>query len=100
MRISDWSSDVCSSDLANTVPTGQFTQAVRALISTPCGDMIWGEEDDETDDDPAGGFAARSLPSTTVATGDRRADAGRARCAQRRVQARGDRKSTRLNSSH
>src|SRR3546814_19507568 len=70
---------------ANTVPTGQFTQAVRALISTPCGDMIWGEEDDETADDPAGGFAARSMPSTTVAHADRRADAGHARCAQRTV---------------
>src|SRR3546814_13866076 len=53
---------------ANTVPTGQFPPAVRALISTPSGDTTWGEVDDETDDDPAAAFAARSRPSHTAAT--------------------------------
>src|SRR3546814_2382381 len=40
MRISDWSSDVCSSDLVDTTGVKQFTQEIR-LNSAGTGPFQW-----------------------------------------------------------
>src|SRR3546814_9036368 len=93
MRISDWSSDVCSSDLLDAVDIQQL-EVVGVSVRT--------EETVDVDADVRAAAGGR----------DRRADAADARLhggpgrieAQTRRQLRGigklDRKSTRLNSSH
>src|SRR3546814_7462291 len=91
MRISDWSSDVCSSDLAGRPPGLRQDDELREDRAPPAG----AREEEGPD-----GLARRAPPGRAGAVegagrAGRRGDAaGRARRAA------GDRKSTRLNSSH
>src|SRR3546814_1998802 len=101
MRISDWSSDVCSSDLAVALDVAQVEPGRLQPLPLELHDP---RLDDHTPD-PEGGIA--------VAGGEHPADAGpaadpvavEAAAARRRTRAGErdrpqDRKSTRLNSSH
>src|SRR3546814_16203693 len=40
MRISDWSSDVCSSDLPSISPRNSFAATIRTITSGPCSVAI------------------------------------------------------------
>src|SRR3546814_8650544 len=95
MRISDWSSDVCSSDLAEGWPDRTGRQSRRAL--SPAGDEI------------CRGLPGLANDELSCSVQDRRGQGG-ARGRQPAAFAalrqwsgshrRQDRKSTRLNSSH
>src|SRR3546814_1053982 len=94
MRISDWSSDVCSSDLGIFLRIDRMRRAVGA---------------EEKFGRARGGGGAHREP-VPLALGDRQAIGVRADAADQhriaidvqmmRCDRRGDRKSTRLNSSH
>src|SRR3546814_10628922 len=85
VRISDWSSDVCSSDLGRSWPAAARRRAPLASH----GDGV------RATAAPSG---CAQTPATAVAwRGERRGRAERTAPARRRLV---DRKSTRLNSSH
>src|SRR3546814_4439520 len=97
MRISDWSSDVCSSDLVVAAP-----QVFRQVAVEQAGDVDGHRV--EVAGDEGGGLeellAAQRLGRLAQGLG---LDAGGARGLGQRLRIRlqaGDRKSTRLNSSH
>src|SRR3546814_6821737 len=97
MRISDWSSDVCSSDL----PIFMRTNGVHTSIVVPAAS----EGIDWRPLLRAGHIGRPDLAGDYLAIGWGReifsADAGMGRSSSRRRAPRaGDRKSTRLNSSH
>src|SRR3546814_2097105 len=100
MRISDWSSDVCSSDLGQFRPGQQFTDGLEhgargpQMVVVPHGAyrMGAGADDTRADDIERPQHAIRfdrgfAMSITEVTVGDYR----------RFIK---DRKSTRLNSSH
>src|SRR3546814_7989141 len=100
MRISDWSSDVCSSDLANRFSPGTCPRLIvkvgSALLVSPEGE-VHAEWVETLVADIAGraqaGQQVAIVSSGAIALGARRLElpgGGRNR----------DRKSTRLNSSH
>src|SRR3546814_9441725 len=56
MRISDWSSDVCSSDLKRTSPVGEVEHRVTNLLAQIQADMLAGaiaRRDDRTAEVPS-----------------------------------------------
>src|SRR3546814_9312898 len=110
MRISDWSSDVCSSDLAGNRPhtdfdsanctgghcerRGQYLQVVTDLLVADLEEMVgnWradGQARLAVQEDPKAGLAAMLTGLGSLSYGE---------LAGERIQL--DRKSTRLNSSH
>src|SRR3546814_8804885 len=106
MRISDWSSDVCSSDLACTL---------AQVVGRPCRSLVevWGQFHDEGWEAVAGkaGIAKRpdamqrvkrAIPSSYERWGRPLAEVPEAQpqADGGAKPAPGDRKSTRLNSSH
>src|SRR3546814_6887734 len=100
MRISDWSSDVCSSDLRSTLleSDGGGTRARTARPRPICryADMAARrhfdqDRPDEHGGQPGGARAFARLPPERIRREPARVDAR---------QAREDRKSTRLNYSH
>src|SRR3546814_8869426 len=110
MRISDWSSDVCSSDLVHVdrvaiddrrdgVEEGERILARRGADAG--GEAFGGQRAGGDDDRPGGGQRVDALADD----GDvrmfrqRAGDAARAEVAVDREGRAGDRKSTRLNSS-
>src|SRR3546814_6085606 len=97
MRISDWSSDVCSSDLAVERAGGGRIEGVdrqrRFARARDAGDAGEGAERELRIDIPEV-VGARALDGEVLARA--LAAAGR----ERHLAAAGDRKSTRLNSSH
>src|SRR3546814_3964877 len=104
MRISDWSSDVCSSDLRQTDAHQQRAALGRDLRVTGCADLM------SIRIGPEPGVEAVFVCQRQLAA-DHRLDADvhdasipdRAGLADRQIDARArlqDRKSTRLNSSH
>src|SRR3546814_5132071 len=103
MRISDWSSDVCSSDLTQSNGQGHETAYAQIVAARLGIDMdrirvLQGDTDMIARGNGTGG--SRSIPEGGVAC-DRTAEAVIAkgkRVAAQVLEA--DRKSTRLNSSH
>src|SRR3546814_3565164 len=121
MRISDWSSDVCSSDLDNHLAIdeaggGDDEDADRAdarkLIEAPrrnlesarpFAETLWRDQDQERADRADPGRGCDQVQYVTDPMHGPRSALGRARVArpdQGRDGDRADRKSTRLNSSH
>src|SRR3546814_8814679 len=113
MRISDWSSDVCSSDLKRTSPVGEVEHRVTNLLAQIQADMLAGaiaRRDDRTAEVSSieeaveaakVGFAR--LPWDLVKDGGEARlaqDAITVRCLQTASGDLPDRKSKRLNSSH
>src|SRR3546814_1403850 len=114
MRISDWSSDVCSSDLSGLTAGIAFEQLARLFIGPGLGDERFGAEIVCVGHDASGCGAWRAKsqmlkwrgldsaaparsptrPPNRVFYGWPGGGAGRHRLGNR------DRKSTRLNSSH
>src|SRR3546814_3352144 len=103
MRISDWSSDVCSSDLLPDLATKHFTPIGMALLGGVLALQIglWGGLDRWVQAGFAvllGGWAiALAVLAGVLRQG---AIAARPRCWHAWSASRRDRKSTRLNSSH
>src|SRR3546814_2357388 len=97
MRISDWSSDVCSSDLCKVGAFKRFTEfAIGNAIAGKTGRV-------GLDDERLGVAADRIDPGNTADRLQLRAHdpvLDRAQIAGLRDLVREDRKSTRLNSSH
>src|SRR3546814_9333114 len=102
MRISDWSSDVCSSDLLALVDTalGHLPGLGRAVDPLADEDMALAVEQHHADTGTIGKLAHDPRPFHSCAAGavgrDRPLYQGR-RAPHMRSR---DRKSTRLNSSH
>src|SRR3546814_10893698 len=103
MRISDWSSDVCSSDLADAVRLIERLKAARPDIAIGA-DLIAGFP---TEDDAMFANSLALIDDCDIVFGhifpySPRAGTPAARMPQigRAIARRGDRKSTRLNSSH
>src|SRR3546814_1313856 len=100
MRISDWSSDVCSSDLGNDVEAAneidfdRAAEGAKRVRSIFLADRLDGGRDsgaiDEEARDPIGRPGGIEPGGNTLLIGD----------IDPRVQPAEDRKSTRLNSSH
>src|SRR3546814_10527324 len=100
MRISDWSSDVCSSDLTQVEIVGRKSAKARELLAHPCR-IAHGPIDFETRHRHADRVRPRrtigredreSVARRPLANGDARLEDDTALVA--------DRKRTRLNSSH
>src|SRR3546814_9732647 len=105
MRISDWSSDVCSSDLADIVPAADYGLAMAMAGDAPEGVRILSE----MIHDPAATARTRQNLAYAYALAGRWKDARMMAgfdldplAANQRITqwAQKDRKSTRLNSSH
>src|SRR3546814_994908 len=99
MRISDWSSDVCSSDLARAAPI------CRSSPSTACVDEAWAYGDADGDGRLVPGEATAlrdALTGWAEWPGNSAGDDERALIflGLSMMEATGDRKSKRLNSSH
>src|SRR3546814_4182924 len=98
MRISDWSSDVCSSDLYVAPGISVIRTGTGDLSLTAAGDIrmssLYGIYTAGTATDPGDGYDLRrgTLPTGVVLGGDTDYSATLASYQ--------DRKSTRLNSSH
>src|SRR3546814_9190760 len=105
MRISDWSSDVCSSDLLINTARGEIIDEA-ALIEALEHGRLAGAGLDVYEREPAVDARLLALPNVTLlphmgsATIEGRAAMGDKVIANIRVWVDGDRKSTRLNSSH
>src|SRR3546814_2066250 len=102
MRISDWSSDVCSSDLDRDLPHDLVHFVVEGVLGLKAG--VFGQIAAGGD---AGGFRVDAAEGVRDAKDHRRTVRKQAAKGQRLVKAQGregelseDRKSTRLNSSH
>src|SRR3546814_2348920 len=98
MRISDWSSDVCSSDLAHVVEAAQFAALVRGAVAADVAVRA------VLAADLHGRLAGLALADHRL-QGQRRRRAFlklqfAAQCFDLVIGKRLDRKSTRLNSSH
>src|SRR3546814_7901045 len=115
MRISDWSSDVCSSDLDDLVlADGQLRERVAAAVVLPreatCGHVVLLPDAIDVDVDVVGALrAAAKLGFTVVGRGEQHPGhgiregqevAGALRKGFDLLLGHVDRKSTRLNSSH
>src|SRR3546814_3379804 len=104
MRISDWSSDVCSSDL---VPVEDADAALQALaeVSVPdathnCWAWRIGDDYRSNDDGEPAGTAGRPILAAIDGQGMDRVVVVVTRWFGGLKLGAGDRKSTRLNSSH
>src|SRR3546814_2176860 len=101
MRISDWSSDVCSSDLALDVRRVEREHTLHTLAE---GNLAHGEAGTETLVRTRDAHAFVVLDTGAFAFHDPHADAQRVAGAELgnllRLVELGDRKSTRLNASH
>src|SRR3546814_5064802 len=100
MRISDWSSDVCSSDLEHSIlasnTSGLSIAAMAAATTRPEKVIGWHWSS------PAQVMAMAEIvvaPGTSEETRDAVVELARL-CGKNPVVVREDRKSTRLNSSH
>src|SRR3546814_7036926 len=107
MRISDWSSDVCSSDLLQTLPVfvASLHQRLDVLRETRAAIATTRVEKLEADARIGADAAPHAFDIRTDFFGQQRqlvheADAGREHGVGRIFGELGDRKSTRLNSSH
>src|SRR3546814_5628627 len=106
MRISDWSSDVCSSDLVERVQRGLGVLEYHAdVAATDAAKLLVRQVVDAAavEADLAAGNAAGGVQESDHSrAGQRLAGAGLADHAQHLALAdlKGDRKSTRLNSRH
>src|SRR3546814_4670806 len=104
MRISDWSSDVCSSDLT-LIRGNQFAAAAAALNTMPSNGLLtgtgWAELWLAAGSPGASAGALSGWLSTNIALPQAERIAALAhRAGVQDVPALPDRKSTRLNSSH
>src|SRR3546814_4131801 len=102
MRISDWSSDVCSSDLA-----ASLSPVVRGPRSFPAsGDLLAFEAVDLVErilhapEYRAGALVVEVVPDPPAYRRGRPVDQPQRRQQPRDADGQADRKSTRLNSSH
>src|SRR3546814_7364325 len=77
MRISDWSSDVCSSDLYRA-PRADERRRSR-LLAALCADSVPGDRGDQRRSDPGGGYRASDAQARLRATFVFRSGAARAR---------------------
>src|SRR3546814_7384727 len=98
MRISDWSSDVCSSDLRWQLAPICAQEPTVAQVSTMVPRPTYAPM--LTYDGIRIAFGAMNEPLRTAAGGTTRAPCSVNSLALQFANLRGDRKSTRLNSSH
>src|SRR3546814_9411243 len=99
-RISDWSSDVCSSDLFSALVTGFRFQAETAEVVTDHGVAVEALVVVHAGDRVAGGASVAGGESDVLIFDENNAGVDADIPAIVTRQGRGDRKSTRLNSSH
>src|SRR3546814_8417770 len=116
MRISDWSSDVCSSDLPMLTPEARALLLALALVSAGGAALFKAKAPDALPDSRLGAFATGLLALLALGIGDRTQFVTFALAARTPIPAlafvgatlgslavtipAADRKSTRLNSSH
>src|SRR3546814_9425460 len=113
MRISDWSSDVCSSDLRRLTPDARdVDRLLGAVIARRIGAETREAVDVRRDEADVGGAALQGIerghfgePEVAIdgvePSQQRAVAVGRRHCGiAAGVEGEGDRKSTRLNSSH